>query len=120
MAEAREIYPSPTVQFVVFEMRYPTALFLERPEGKEAVYERLSEAFPLLHAINTVQFTFGSPPGILGGAIPGISPSASGIKMMNRDRTRSATLGRLRCRWRPRCTKATKTLLRQSARFCRR
>ena len=94
MIRPREIYPSPAVQFVVFELRYPTALFLDRPDGREAIYDRLSEAFPLLQTVNTVQFPFPSGAGGIGVSLAAELPSAGpAIRMLNRERTRSATLG---------------------------
>lgn len=94
MDQQPEIYPSPTAQFVVFDVRYPTALFLERQEGQEAIYERLSDGFPLLQTVNTLQFPLMAP-GAAGAplSMPGIPSATPSIKMLNRDRTRSATLG---------------------------
>lgn len=93
MIPPREIYPSPAVQFVVFELRYPTALFLDRPDGREAIYERLSEALPLLHTVNMVQLPFASGAGSIGASLAALPSSGAAIRMLNRERTRSATLG---------------------------
>ena len=91
MIEPREIYPSPAVQFVIFELRYPTALFLDRPDGREAIYERLSDALPLLQAVNTLQLPFPAAGAAIGASF-GAPSGGSGIRMLNRDRSRSATL----------------------------
>jgi uncharacterized protein (TIGR04255 family) len=93
MIQPREIYPSPAVQFVIFELRYPTALFLDKPDGREAIYERLSEAFPLLQTVNTVQLPFSTGGGAIGASLAGLPSAGSAIRMLNRDRSRSATLG---------------------------
>jgi uncharacterized protein (TIGR04255 family) len=93
MIQPREIYPSPAVQFVIFELRYPTALFLDKPDGREAIYERLSEAFPLLQTVNTVQLPFPPGTGAIGASFGALSSAGSAIRMLNRDRSRSATLG---------------------------
>ncbi len=93
MIQPREIYPSPAVQFVIFELRYPTALFLDRQDGREAIYERLSEAFPLLQTVNTVQLPFPAGSGVIGASFAALPSEGSAIRMLNRDRSRSATLG---------------------------
>jgi uncharacterized protein (TIGR04255 family) len=93
MIQPREIYPSPAVQFVIFELRYPTALFLDKPDGREAIYERVSEAFPLLQTVNTVQLPFPGGAGALGASFGALPSAGSAIRMLNRDRSRSATLG---------------------------
>jgi uncharacterized protein (TIGR04255 family) len=93
MIEPREIYPSPAVQFVIFELRYPTALFLDKPDGREAIYERVSDAFPLLQTVNTVQLPFPAAGTTIGGAFGALPSAGSAIRMLNRDRSRSATLG---------------------------
>ena len=93
MIQPREIYPAPAVQFVIFELRYPTALFLDKPDGREAIYERLSEAFPLLQTVNTVQLPFPPGAGAIGASLTALPSAGSAIRMLNRDRSRSATLG---------------------------
>lgn len=92
MTTGYEIYPSPTLQFVTLDLQYPLALGLQRQETREALYERLAEAYPLLQSVNTVEFQFA---GAVGGAPPVAAPptAAASIKMLNREKTRSVTLG---------------------------
>ncbi len=85
-----EVYPRAPVQFVTFEVQYPMTPAFAKPEGKEVVYDQLAEQFPLLEALNSVQIQFG-----VGDAAPPmpIPQPGSEIRMTNRHRTTSVTVG---------------------------
>ncbi len=86
-----EVYPRAPVRFVSLIVRFPLSPSLQRLEAKEAVYARIADAFPLLEAIEA---PFQMP--LAGAAFGQGSESGTGprqIRMMNRERTRSFTLG---------------------------
>lgn len=87
-----EVYPRAPLQFVTFEVQYPMTPTLARPEGKEAVYDRLADQFPLLETLNSVQIQLN-----LGGDGPAqpmpIPQPGQEIRMTNRHRTASVTVG---------------------------
>src|SRR5664280_1839818 len=87
-----EVYPNAPVRFVAFAAHFPLSPRLQRQEGKEAVYERLAESFPLLEIVNAMQIQF---PIALGGEsqLPGLPQVPQKLRMMNRERTRSVTIG---------------------------
>jgi uncharacterized protein (TIGR04255 family) len=85
-----DVYPRAPVRFVSLIIGFPLSPTLQRLEGKEAVYTRVADNFPLLETIS-LPFQLG-----LGGGAFGQSPESAGprqIRMMNRERTRSFTLG---------------------------
>ncbi len=89
----KEIYARAPVQFVSFVAGFPLSPALQAPGGKEAVYERLRESFPLLAEIRRAQLEL--PVGVGG---PPLQPSITTampqqLRMTNRERTRSVTLG---------------------------
>lgn len=87
---AAEVYPRAPVQFVSLMTRFPLVPDLQRMEGKEAIYRELAESLPLLEAIEVPTL------GGLGISVGQPNPPATGprqIRMMNRERTRSVTLG---------------------------
>lgn len=86
-----EVYPRAPVQFVAFELQYPMTPALGKAEGKEHVYDRLADEFPLLETINSVQIQFGITEGS-GQPMP-IPQPGSEIRMTNRHRTASVTVG---------------------------
>src|ERR1700733_11512674 len=83
-----EVYPRAPVRLVSLIIHFPLSPTLQRLEGKEAVYARVADDFPLLE-------TIGLPFQLAGAAFsPG--PESTGprqVRMMNRERTRSLTLG---------------------------
>ncbi len=89
-----EIYPRAPVQFVAFHAGFPLSPLLQSPGGKEQVYERLSDAFPIL---DTVEGTIRFQLPIGGGQAVPQSPMTPGppqqLRMSNRERTRAVTLG---------------------------
>lgn len=86
-----EVYPRAPVRFVSLIIRFPLSPSLQRLEGKEAVYARIAGAFPLLEAI---EVPFQMPlAGAAFGQGPGSGTGPRQIRMMNRERTRSLTLG---------------------------
>jgi len=91
----KEIYPNAPVQFVAFEIQYALAPALARADGKEAVYERLAERFPLLESLSAVPLQF-SLTGFEGLSPQAFAlPSAVGdqLRMTDRHRTTSVTVG---------------------------
>ncbi|MGH2904130.1 MAG: TIGR04255 family protein [Solirubrobacteraceae bacterium] len=87
-----EIYQRAPVQFVSLRVRFPLSPRLQAPGGKEQVYEHLAERFPILDAIEG-GFRLQLPPGI--GAPMGGQPAGGPqqLRMTNRERSRSFTLG---------------------------
>jgi uncharacterized protein (TIGR04255 family) len=86
-----EVYPRAPVRFVSLIVRFPLSPTLQRLEGKEAVYTRIADSFPLLE---TIDVPFQMP--LAGAAFGQVAESGTGprqIRMMNRERTRSFTLG---------------------------
>jgi uncharacterized protein (TIGR04255 family) len=86
-----EVYPRAPVKFVAFAARFPLAPKLQHQENQEAVYERLVESYPLLEIINAVQVQV--PIGFGGESLPGLPQVPQKLRMMNRERTRSVTIG---------------------------
>jgi uncharacterized protein (TIGR04255 family) len=87
-----EVYPRAPLQYVIFEIQYPVSPALAKPEGKELVYDRLAEEFPLLETLNSVQIQFS----VGEGAGPPMSlpqPGSQELRMTNRHRTTSITVG---------------------------
>ncbi len=86
-----EVYPHPPVRFVAFAASFPLQPRLQREDTKEAVYERLADTFPLLEIINATRV----PPPVFGGEsqLAGIPQIPQKLRMMNRERTRSVTIG---------------------------
>lgn len=93
----KEIYARAPVQFVSFVAGFPLSPALHAPGGKEAVYERLRDSFPLLTEIRRAQLEV--PVGVGGPMQPPIATSMpQQLRMTNRERTRSVTLGpRMAC-----------------------
>lgn len=85
-----EVYPRAPVQFVIFEVQYPMTPGLAKMEGKELVYERLADEFPLLETVNSLQIQLGVAPAVQPLSVP---QSAGEIRMTNRHRTTSITVG---------------------------
>jgi uncharacterized protein (TIGR04255 family) len=87
-----EIYPRAPVRFVSFVAGFPLSPALQAPGGKEAVYERLRERFPLLEGIHVSQLEV--PLGI-GSMLP--PPTGASmprqLRMTGPERTSSVTLG---------------------------
>jgi uncharacterized protein (TIGR04255 family) len=88
----KEIYAHAPVQFVSFVAGFPLSPALQAPEGKVAVYERLRDSFPLLAEIQRAQLEV--PVGVGGPLQPPIATAIpQQLRMTNRERTRSVTLG---------------------------
>ncbi|HEY3866178.1 MAG TPA: TIGR04255 family protein [Solirubrobacteraceae bacterium] len=89
---SNEIYPHAPVSFVGFTLVFPLSPKLERKETKDAVYERLQATFPLLEHLGGVRIQIP-----IAGPALGQPPAQAGMpekaRMMNRERTRSITLG---------------------------
>lgn len=85
-----EIYPRAPVQFVTFEVQFPMAPGLAKPEGREQVYDRLAEKFPLLETLGPMQIQFS-----VGGQqpLPFPQPGSQDIRMTTRSRNASVTVG---------------------------
>lgn len=79
------------MQFVTFEVQYPMTPALARAEGRELVYDRLAEQFPLLETLNAVQIQFNLAAGV-APPLPLPQPGQE-IRMTNRQRTTSVTVG---------------------------
>jgi uncharacterized protein (TIGR04255 family) len=87
-----EIYPQAPVRFVAFVLQFPLSPKLQRRETKEAVYERLADTFPLFENVGTVSFQMPlAGPAAGQPAVQAAMPEKA--RMMNRERTRSVTLG---------------------------
>lgn len=87
-----EIYPHAPVRFVSFAAGFPLSPVLQAPGGKEAIYERLRESFPLLEQILRAQFEL--PVGAVVPTQPPMgTPMPQQLRMTSRERTRSVTLG---------------------------
>src|ERR1039457_853449 len=91
MSMPSEIYPQAPVRFVAFSARFPLSPRLQRQENQEAVYERLAETFPLLEIVNAMQIQL--PINIGGESLPGLPQVPQKLRMTNRERTRSVTIG---------------------------
>ena len=87
-----EIYPQAPVRFVAFALRFPLSPKLQHRETKEAVYERLAETFPLFENVGAVSVQMPLVGAAAGqSAVQAAMPEKA--RMMNRERTRSVTLG---------------------------
>lgn len=86
-----EVYPQAPVKFVAFTAHFPLAPKLQHQENQEAVYERLVESFPLLEIINAMQIQL--PISFGGESPPGLPQVPQKLRMTNRERTRSVTIG---------------------------
>jgi len=83
----RPPYRSPPLRFVAFEVQFGHTPTLATPDGQAALYERLREAYPISDAQMTMQVTIG-PQGAVQSP-----PTTAELVMMNRERTRSITIG---------------------------
>ncbi len=90
---SKEIYARAPVQFVSFVARFPLSPTLNAPGGKEAVYGRLRESFPLLEEIHFSQLELSVGPGELPRPAIGPSTTPRQLRMTSRERTHSLTLG---------------------------
>jgi uncharacterized protein (TIGR04255 family) len=95
--EGREIYPSAPLRFVASELIFPPVLALQDERMKREIYARLRGLFPVPAAGPPIMGGFGiqlSPGGAVSAAVPppGIPSPAAGLRVMNRDRTASATV----------------------------
>jgi uncharacterized protein (TIGR04255 family) len=91
-----EIYPRAPVQFVAFLAGFPLSPLLQAPGGKEQVYERLQDTFPLLDVVETAirfQVPLGGGPGGQTQQLPSGPGIPQQLRMTNRERTRAVTLG---------------------------
>jgi uncharacterized protein (TIGR04255 family) len=89
---SNEVYQHAPVSFVGFTLVFPLSPKLERRETKDSVYERLQQTFPILEHLGGVrlQIPIGGPAVGQPAAQAGMPEKA---RMMNRERTRSITLG---------------------------
>jgi uncharacterized protein (TIGR04255 family) len=87
-----EVYPHAPVRFVAFAVHFPLSPKLQHQEIQEAVYERLAGTFPLLEIVSAMQVQI---PINVGGEnqIPALPQVPQKLRMMNRERTRSVTIG---------------------------
>jgi uncharacterized protein (TIGR04255 family) len=87
-----EVYKHAPVSFVGFTLVFPLSPKLERRETKDAVYDLLQETFPILEHLGGVriQIPIGGPAVGQPAAQAGVPEKA---RMLNRERTRSVTLG---------------------------
>ncbi len=94
----REIYPAAPLRFVAFELTFPPVPSLQDETAKREIYARLRGTFPIPAATPASMGGFSlqlSPTGVAApaplraGSFAGL---ATGLRMMNRDRTASATL----------------------------
>jgi uncharacterized protein (TIGR04255 family) len=87
-----EVYPHAPVSFIAFVVQFPFSPRLEQKETKEAVYDRLADTFPLFENVGgvSVEIQLG---GSAVGQPPAQAPMPEKARMMNRERTRSVTLG---------------------------
>jgi uncharacterized protein (TIGR04255 family) len=87
-----DVYPGAPVQYVTFEVQYPVTPALAKAEGKETVYDRLVDQFPLLETLSAVQIQFNLGAGTAEPmSIP--QPESQQIRMTNRHRTTSIMVG---------------------------
>lgn len=84
---ARPPYPSAPLRFVAFEVQFGLTPTLATPDGQAALYESLRETYPISDAQVTMQVTIG-PQGAVQSP-----PTTAELVMINRDRTRSITIG---------------------------
>ncbi|MGI8802081.1 MAG: TIGR04255 family protein [Solirubrobacteraceae bacterium] len=91
----KEIYPHAPVQFVAFEIQYALTPALARADGKEAVYERLAEGFPLLESLSTVplQFSLAGLEDLTPQSFAVPVVAGDQLRMTDRQRTTSVTVG---------------------------
>ena len=82
-----EVYPRAPVRFVVCAVHFPLSPSLQRADTKDAVHRRLAETFPLRELI--------PPMPAPGGRrqLAGVPPLPQKLRMMNRARTCSVTIG---------------------------
>ena len=88
---SNEVYPQAPVQFVVFEIQYPMTPALAKSDGKELVYDRLAEQFPLLETLASLQIQFNMNDA--AAPLPFPQAGSQEIRMTNRHRTTSVMVG---------------------------
>lgn len=88
---ARPVYPNAPVQFVTAAVRYSLAPALGRADGREAIYDRLAGDFPILESLSTMRVELAVGPQ--GPGLPLPSQVAEQVRMTNRGRTMSVTVG---------------------------
>ena len=90
-ASSGEVYPRAPLRFVVCAAHFPLSPRLQRADAKEAVHERLAETFPLAEMIRPTPV----PPPFPGGQRrpAGAPPIPEKLRMTNRERTCSVTIG---------------------------
>jgi uncharacterized protein (TIGR04255 family) len=82
----RQPYPSAPLRFVAFEIRFGFVPALATQEVRAAVYDKLRERYPVADAQPALQL----PAMAIGAALPVAGPD---LVMINRERTRSITVG---------------------------
>jgi len=93
--DEHEIYPAAPLRFVAFELTFPPVPALTDEMAKREFYARLREPFPIPAAApaGLGGFSLQLSPSVVGGSAPIRAGSfTGGLRMMNRDRTASATL----------------------------
>lgn len=87
----RQLYPAAPLRFVAFEVQYGFAPTLATEQGRADVYGHLQDVYPIADAQMTVGFEFIVGPA--GGAAQPQSPQAAELVLVDRERTRSVTVG---------------------------
>lgn len=78
----REIYPNAPLRYVAVEIRYGFVPDLSGPDGRARVYEELGDRFPLAQTSQSLEIT-----------LPGGPQPKEQLQMLNRERTRSVSVG---------------------------
>lgn len=87
----RHLYPAAPLRLVAFEVQYGFAPTLATEQGRADVYRRLQDAYPIADAQMTVGFEIVVGPA--GGAAQPQPPQAAELVLVDRERTRSVTVG---------------------------
>ena len=87
----RQLYPAAPLRLVAFEVQYGFAPTLATEQGRADVYRRLQDRYPVADAQMTVGFEFVVGPA--GSAAQPQPPQAAELVLVDRERTRSVTVG---------------------------
>ncbi len=87
----RQVYPAAPLRLVAFEVQYGFAPTLATEQGRAEIYRRLQDAYPIADAQMTVGFEFVVGPA--GGAAQPQPSQAAELVLIDRERTRSVTIG---------------------------
>lgn len=86
-----QLYPAAPLRLVAFEVQYGFAPTLATEQGRAEVYRRLQDAYPIADVQMTLGFELVVGPA--GGAAQPQPPQAAELVLVDRQRTRSVTVG---------------------------